>query len=70
MVFTVLISFLLIGIAIVLNQIMNNSFEFMNEHFEEPFMQSTAILTNAEASTLSAFCPGFVSDLETEYGVI
>ena len=70
MVFTVLISFLLIGIAIVLNQIMNNSFEFMNQHFDEPFMQSTAILANAEASTLSAFCPGFVSDLETEHGVI
>jgi hypothetical protein len=33
-------------------------------------MQNEKLLRDAEASTLSAFCPGFVGDLETEYGVI
>ena len=70
MVFTVIISMFLIGIAIALNQTMNYSFIFMREHFEEAFIGKVAIFTNADPEVLTAFCPIYIEDLKEEYGYI
>jgi len=40
-----MVSMFLIGIAIALNQVMNTSFIFMKEHFDEPFFGRIAIFT-------------------------
>lgn len=70
MVFTVMISMALIGIAIFLNQVMNDSFSFMKLHFAEPFYGRVALFTNATPAVLDGFCPTYIEDLKAEYGII
>ena len=70
MVFTVLISAILIFIAIALNQVMNTNFEFIKEHFSRPFFNRNALLTNSADDVLKEFCPTFIEDLDGEYALI
>jgi hypothetical protein len=70
MVFTVLISGILIFIAIALNQVMNTSFEFIKEHFPVHFFGRSYILLKSENSVLTEFCPTFIEDLKAEYSLI
>ena len=70
MVFTVIISAILIFIAIALNQVMNSSFEFIKVHFPVHFFGRNSILTNSNDQVLKDFCPVFIEDLKSEYSLI
>ena len=70
MVFTVIISAILIFIAIALNQVMNSSFEFIKIHFPIHFFGRNSVLTNSQSSVLEEFCPVFIEDLKAEYSLI
>ena len=70
MVFTVLISAILIFIAVALNQVMNISFEHIKVHFPKPFFNRNALLTNSDNHILDEFCPTFIENLKAEYALI
>ena len=70
MVFTVIISGILIFIAIALNQVMNSSFEFIKLHFPVHFFGRNSVLTSSQDEVLKEFCPTFIEDLKAEYSLI
>ena len=63
MVFTTLVCFALVGIAIWINMTMNDSFKFVKEHFEVPFYGKIGILVGADQNILEVFCPTFIEDM-------
>jgi hypothetical protein len=52
MAFSVLINGLIIGIAIYINSILNNSFAYVKDTFGGPFGQRTGVLLNADVLVL------------------
>ena len=64
MVFTTLISFIIVGLAIAINMSMNESLQKTLKHFETPFYGGRiGILVNSSDEVLGKFCPDFIKDM-------
>lgn len=67
MVFTTIISFVLIFMAIMINQNLNHSFEVIREFFGENFGQKTAMFINSVDSVKEPFCAVEIPSMEALY---
>lgn len=66
MAFTVLINGVIIGMAIYLNFIFNNSYSFVKENFGGSFNGRVSILINAKTEVLENFCQTEIDNLLEE----
>lgn len=70
MIFTILISFVLIFLSIVINQIMNDSFQVMQEKFGGDFAHQTSIFLNSDDATVLSFCETEIDNLKSEFQLV
>lgn len=70
MIFTILISFILIFLSIVINQSMNNSFQVMQDNFGVDFAQQTNVFLNFDDAVVLSFCESEIENLKSEYKLV
>lgn len=70
MAFTVIINSIIIGMAIYLNFIFNNSYNFVKENFGGSFNGRVSILINAKTEVLESFCQTEIDNILVEYNFV
>lgn len=67
MVFTTLISFVLIFMGIMINLNLNSSYEDMKQYFGDNFAKQYSLFINADIDTQQKFCGTYVPHLQSMY---